>query len=368
MKILLTGNTAFKIANFREGLVRQLISDGHEVIVLAPEDQYVAQIRSLGCHFEPLKMQRNGTNPFQELKLLRDIYRCIREHKPDMVFSYTVKNNIYSGISCRLMKVPFAPNVTGLGPAFNNKGVLNKAIKILYRFAFSRARRIFFQNDSDLDTFRAARLATSEQAQLLPGSGVDLARFRYEDMQEGRAEIRFLLVARLLWEKGIGLYVEAAREIRKHHPSVRFQVLGPLDIESKSGILRSQIDVWVEQGCIEYLGTTHDVTGYLADADCIVLPTYYNEGTPRSLLEAGAIGRAIITTDQPGCREVVLDKSSGYLIAPRDIDSLISACKSYLALESHERALMSRTSRKHVEKNYDEDIVIKAYLALLSQA
>lgn len=367
MHVLLTGNTTFKLANFRAGLIRRLLADGHEVTIVAPPDDYVAKVRAFGCNFLPLEMDRNGTSPVAEARILFSLYRLIRRARPDVVFGYTIKNNIYGGIICRWLGIPFVPNVTGLGPMFNESGLLNRMIRALYRIAFRRAPTVFFQNFSDLELFTSSGLAPKERVHLLPGSGVDLKHFAATRLPDNGEGVRFLLVARLLWDKGLGVYADAARTVRKTFPTARFQLLGPFDSDSRTGVSEADLDEWVAEGVIEYLGATQDVLPFLQAAHCMVLPSYYREGTPRSLLEAGAVGRPIITTDMPGCRDVVIDGETGLWVAPRDADQLASACEAFLRLSPEEQRAMGAASRRHIAQSYDEEIVIRAYLGLLAE-
>lgn len=367
MHVLLTGNTTFKLANFREGLIRRLLADGHRVTVVAPPDEYVEKIRALGCDFVPVQMDRNGTSPIAEARLLFSIFNVIRRTRPDVVFSYTIKNNIYGGIACRGLHIPFIPNVTGLGPTFNGTGLLNHTVRTLYRLAFGRARVVFFQNSSDLELFTDSRLVTKDRVRLLPGSGVDLNRFAATPLPESGEVIRFLLVARLLWDKGVGVYADAARKVRETFPQARFQLLGPLDPDSKSGVSEADLEKWIAEGVVDYLGSTQDVFPFLQVANCVVLPSYYREGTPRSLLEAGAVGRPIITTNMPGCRDVIVDGETGFLVAPRDADQLAAACKAFLRLSPEAQAAMGAASRRHIAQKYGEEIVIGAYLGIMEE-
>ncbi|HWV59174.1 MAG TPA: glycosyltransferase family 4 protein [Sphingopyxis sp.] len=367
MHIVLTGNTTFKLANFRAGLLRRLVGAGHAVTVMAPPDDYVGTVHDMGCDFVPLKMDRNGTSPVAELRLLIAIFLNLRRLRPSFVFSYTIKNNIYAGLACRILGIPFAANVTGLGPAFNRADALNRLIRLLYRLAFRRAEAVFFQNESDRDIFLAGRLVPADRIHLLPGSGVDLTRFTARPFPASR-ETRFLLVARMLWDKGVGLFADAAEQVRRTHPEARFQLLGPLDPDSKTGIPQGRIDQWVEDGRLDYLGAATDVRPAFEQAHCIVLPSYYREGTPRTLLEAGATGRPVITSDMPGCRDPVIPGISGTLVRPRDSQDLARACIAFLDKSRDEQAGMGRAARKKMEQDYDERIVIDAYMSLLSKA
>lgn len=361
MRILLTGNTCFKIANFREGLVKTLIERGCEVVVLAPTDATREKLVTMGCRVLDLRMDRNGTSPLAEWASLARIYRVLRSEQPTIVFGYTIKNNIYAGLACRWLGFRFVPNVTGLGPAFNQAGMLNRIVRLLYRLAFARAQSVFFQNPEDQATFRQAGLVRARQSRLLPGSGVDLARFASKSLPAEDNGLVFLLVARLLWDKGIGLFAEAARAMRAHNPTLRFQVLGPIDRDSRSAIPREQMQAWVDEGIIEYLGEMADVRPAFEAAHCIVLPTWYREGTPRILLEAAATGRPAITTDTPGCRDAVVDGETGLLCAPKSLESLIATLDRFVALSPNDRFAMAARARARAEAEFDEGRVIEAY-------
>lgn len=365
LRILLTGNTTFKISNFREGLLRALIARGFEVVVLSPSDPTRDRLIALGCRHIDLRMDRNGTSPLSELALMGRIRGVLRRERPSFVFGYTIKNNIYAGLFCRWLGIPFVPNVTGLGPAFNEAGWLNRVIRLLYRLAFARARMVFFQNPEDREFFLQAGLIAAERSRLLPGSGVDLARFAARPLPPAQEGLVFVLVARLLWDKGVGLFADAARILRARDPSLRFQLLGPIDADSRSAVPLAQVKAWVEEGVIEYLGAASDVRPAMAGAHCIVLPSWYREGTPRVLLEAAAMGRPSITTDMPGCRDAVLDRETGFVCQPRSLESLIDALESFVSMTPEARNAMGAKARSRAEAKFDEKFVIDAYLDLL---
>lgn len=365
MRIILTGNTCFKIANFREGLVRALIARGCEVVVLAPTDGHRTKLEAMGCRVHDLPMDRNGTAPLAELALLWRIFGFLRRERPVIVFGYTIKNNIYAGLACRWLGIPFVPNVTGLGPAFNQSGMLKRVVRLLYRLAFARAQAVFLQNPEDRAVFLAAGLVDAARTRLLPGSGVDLALFDARPMPPETEGVVFLLIARLLWDKGVGLYAEAARALRAGNPALRFQLLGPPDPASRSGIPMAQIEAWAQEGVIEYLGQMQDVRPALAAADCVVLPSWYREGTPRVLLEAAAMARPVITTDRPGCRDAVTDGQTGMLCPAQDLDALTGALARFAAMPAQERAEMGKQGRAKAEAEFDEARVIDAYIEQL---
>ena len=360
MKILISANTSWYVYNFRGKLIERLLKNGYQVVIAAPEDSYTSRIKAKGCAFEVVKMDPNGTSPRRDFALYRRFRQILRHQKPDMVFSYTIKCNIFLSLAARATKTPVAPNVSGLGTAFLSDGWVNRIVQLLYRRAFRHPRTVFFQNPDDQQMFLDLGLVRREQARLLPGSGVDLVRFAPHPMPDGQ-EVTFLLVARMLWDKGVGEYVEAARRIRRHYPNARFQLLGGVDANNSRAIPQEKIEEWRAEGVVEYLGTTGDVRPYIAQAHCVVLPSY-REGTPRSLLEAAAMARPVITTDAPGCRNVVEDGVSGYLCALRDSAELEGVVRKFLALSMPQWAAMGQAGRQKMEREYDEAIVLEAYL------
>lgn len=235
MHILLTGNTTFKLANFRAGLISRLIKDGHRVTVMAPPDDYVATIRQMGCDFAPLDMDRNGVSPLAEMRLFYTIFLNLYHKRPSFVFSYTIKNNIYSGLACRFLGIPFAANVTGLGPAFNQAGLFNRLIRFLYQLSFRRAAAVFFQNEDDRATFLEGNLVPDKAVHLLPGSGVDLTRFSPEPLPSLDEGVRFLLVARMLWDKGVGLSPKRRKRSDDRIPTPTFNCWGHWILIAKPG-------------------------------------------------------------------------------------------------------------------------------------
>ncbi len=307
-------------------------------------------------------MQRNGTSPVADFILFLRVFSFLLREREDIVFSFTIKNNIYAGLACRVLGVAFVPNVTGLGPAFNNVGIVNRIVCTLYRLAFVRAKVVFFQNSRIQRVFVDANLVHRDRCRLLPGSGVDLAKFGFAPMPPDDGGLVFLLIARLLWDKGVGLFAEAARQLRRDHPGLRFQVLGPTDPHSRTGIPIEQIAAWVNAGDIEYLGYAPDVRPAMKAAHCIVLPSWYREGTPRVLLEAAAVGRPAISTDMPGCRDAIVDGQSGMVCAAQDLDALAQSMARFASLSRQERMEMGQSARMVAEARFDETLVIKSYL------
>lgn len=368
-KIFIAINTAWNFLNFRAGLIRALVSEGYEVVAVAPDDKYSVGLQALGCRFLPLRMDNGGTNPLKDVLLLWRFARLFAHERPDVYLGYTVKPNVYGSLSAHMLGVPVINNIAGLGAVFIKDGFLMQVVRWLYRVALKRSTKVFFQNEDDRQLFIRGGLVKADVTELLPGSGIDLDRFvpvPKRAVKDQVAKFRFLLIARMLSDKGVGEYVDAARLIREHFPQVECCLLGFLDVQNPAAISRIQMDAWVASGVVNYLGVSDDVRIQIADADCIVLPSY-REGTPRTLLEAAAMARPIITTDAVGCREVVNDGVNGFLCNVRDAEDLAQKMVKMLSLSSEQRAEMGRRGRQKIEYEFDERIVVGKYLAAIKR-
>lgn len=367
MKILISINAAWNFVNFRAGLIRALVANGYDVVAVAPPDEYVARLSALGCRFVPLPMDNQGTHPGRDALLLWRFYRLLKRERPDVYLGYTVKPNVYGSLAAHWLGIPVINNIAGLGAVFGKTGLLVKVVRWLYRLALGQSAKVFFQNDDDRQLFIAGGLVRVEVTDLLPGSGVDLSRFVVAPLKAASAaepKYRFLLIARMLWDKGVGEFAEAAKLIRDRWPHAECCLLGFLDVQNPGAISRAQMDALMASGVI-YLGVSDDVRGEIAAADCVVLPSYYREGTPRTLLEAAAMGRPIITTDAVGCREVVDDGVNGFLCQPRDAGDLAEKMERMLSLTHEQRCEMGLRGRAKMEAEFDEQIVIQKYLAAI---
>ncbi|WP_250157161.1 glycosyltransferase family 4 protein [Tianweitania aestuarii] len=356
----MTVNAAWNIVNFRRSVLNGLIAAGHEVTVLAPPDDSVTELARLGAAFVPLTMNVKGLNPLDDLKLLGTFKRHLRDERPDIVLSYTIKNNVFGALAAKAYGIPFIPNVSGLGTAFLSNGALRLLAETLYRRAFSKLPIIFFQNGDDRTLFVQRRLVHPEQGRLLPGSGIDLGQFAASDLPAQSKPTTFLMIARLLRDKGVVEFVEAARLIKSHLPETRFQLLGAAGSQNRSAIDLSTVQGWEREGVVEYLGTTTDVRPFIEAAHCVVLPSY-REGAPRTLIEAAAMARPLIATDVPGCRSIVDEDVTGFLCAPRSANSLAAAMKRFLDLPQQARTAMGLAGRLKMEREFDQTIVLAAY-------
>ena len=357
-------NTAWNLVNFRSGLIRALVSHGYEVVAVAPSDEYVPQLAALGCRFVPLPMDNKGTHPGRDLMLLMRFVRLMRQEQPDVFLGFTVKPNVYGSLAAHISGVPVINNVAGLGTVFIKGGWLNRLVRGLYQVALARSRKVFFQNEDDRQLFITGGLVDGALTDRLPGSGVDLKKFEPAYLP-GRSQMRFLLIARMLWDKGVGEYVEAARLLKSRGLNAEVCLLGFLDVQNPAAISKSQMDEWVAEGVVRYLGVSDNVREEIAQADCIVLPSFYREGTPRTLLEAAAMARPIITTDSVGCRDVVDDGVNGFLCRPRDASDLADKMERTICMSQTERGAMGLSGREKVEREFDEKIVIDKYLAAI---
>lgn len=363
-RVIIGLNSSWNLVNFRSGLIRAMVQAGHEVIAVAPRDEYSDRIPALGCQYLPLAMDAKGKNPVKELLLLLRFVRLFKTTRPDVFLGYTIKPNIYGSIAARLCGVKVINNIAGLGISFQSRSVFTRLLERLYRLALSSSTRVFFQNEDDMGLFVRQGLVHPKLVGRVPGSGVDLRRFPATPLlpREAGRPFRFLVVSRMLWSKGIGEFVEAGRQLKVRHPNVEFCLLGFLDVQNPDAISRATMDEWVAEGVVNYLGTTDKVSDEFMAADCVVLPSFYPEGVPRSLLESAAIGRPIVTTDTVGCREVVEPEMNGFLCRPRDARDLADKLDRILSLSPQQLAEMGHASRVLAEAKFDEQIVIRRYL------
>lgn len=364
-KIVISINTSWNIFNFRLGLVKELIGRGYEVIALAPKDEYSSKLEEIGCTFIHLPMDTNGTNPVRDAVLLSRYYAILRSIRPAAFLGFTIKPNIYGSIAAHLLGIPVVNNIAGLGATFISRNYMTRIVSLMYRVALRSSHHVFFQNPDDRILFLKERLARNENSSVIPGSGLNLKNFQppQPSSSQGRP-FRFLLVARMLRDKGIEEFANAARLLRARHPGVDCQLLGFVNAANSNAISMEQLRAWEAEGILRYLGKTEDVRPYLADADCVVLPSY-REGVPRSLLEAAAMARPLVATDVAGCREAVDDGSNGLLCKVRDAEDLAAKMTQIVEMSDEARAAMGQAGRRKVEEEFDENIVIQRYLQTL---
>jgi glycosyltransferase involved in cell wall biosynthesis len=359
--VAISSNTSWYLFNFRSNLIRALSEKGLRVWCLAPRDDYSDRLRALGCEFTHIPIDGSGKNPVTDLGTCLAYWRAYRRIRPRVALHYTPKPNIYGGLAARATGTAFINNIAGLGEAFSDRGLINRIARTLYRLSQRHAARLFFQNPQDHAQLQALDTTVTARAAILPGSGVDTERFAPAPFpQEG--SIRFVLIARLLWEKGVREYVEAARLLKQRHANVDCVVVGFSEPDNPRFVPAETMQAWNAEGLIHWLGRMDDVRPIIANAHCVVLPSYYGEGVPRSLLEGASMGRPIITTDSVGCREVVEDGKNGYRVPPRDVMALCQAMERIVSASAEEREQMGKRSRAKVIEGFNEQIVIDKYL------
>jgi galacturonosyltransferase len=355
MRVLILANIDMGLYKFRRELLEELVKE-NEVYFCVPDGEFVESIKEIGCKFVPCTlMNRHGTNPIQELKLISFYKKTMREIKPDIVFTYTIKCNAYGGMACASLSVPYVANVTGLGTAIENGGLMQKISLTLYKMGLRKAQKVFFQNTENRD-FMVSRGLVKGAYDMLPGSGVNLNQYEVFPYPDGET-VDFVFIARVMKEKGIDQYLDAAKEIRKHHPETRFHICGFCEPEY-DGRLQEEAD----KGMVIYHGLVADMKPIYQMISCTVHPTYYPEGLSNVLLESAASGRPIITTDRSGCREVVEDGVNGYVVKQQDSQDLIEKIEKFLSLRVDERKAMGLAGRAKVEREFDRQIVIRKYL------
>lgn len=359
-RVLFLVNHDVVIYNFRRELVEKLIEEGYEVIISSPYGERIDLLKGIGCKYIETKLDRHGLNPIKELKLLREYRKIIAEIKPDMIFSYTIKPNLYGAIAASICKVPIVINITGLGTAVEGKGFLQKMMVFFYKGAFRKVKKVFLQNRENMQYFIKNRIAL-DKLKLLPGSGVNLEQFHLLKYPESE-KIEFVFISRIMKEKGIEHYLEAAKYIKEKYSNTHFHICGFCEEEYMPTLERLE-----KEGIITYHGLVMDVREILAYIHCTVHPTYYPEGLSNVLLESCASGRPIITTDRSGCREVVEDGINGYMITQKSTQALIDAIEKFLRLSYEQRKKMGLAGREKVEKEFDRRIVVNAYMQELKE-
>ena len=364
--VVISINASWNIVNFRGGLIAALRRQGMRVVALSPADAYSRRLADMGVEHVPIAIDSLGLSPLRDLMLLARYYRLLRRIRPDAFLGWTAKPNVYGSFAAHALGIPVINNISGLGTAFIAGGRLQRLVSLLYRIALRRSARVFFQNPEDRLLFLDNGLARPAQTRLLPGSGINLDRFRPVATAARGEPFTFLLIGRLLWQKGVREYVEAARIVRRDAPEARFQLLGFLDAANRSAVGRSDVNRWQAERLIDYLGAADDVRPHIAAADCLVLPSY-REGLPRALLEGAAMGKPLIATDVPGCRQAVEHEINGLLCAARDPAALADAMLAMIRLPAARRAAMGAAGRARIEREFCEGNAVQPYLDALKE-
>lgn len=338
----------------------EALQKNHQVHISLPHDEYVEKFLQMGCVYHPCEFDRHGTNPIKELGQILHYRKLIKECQPDVVLTYTIKPNVYGGIACGLMGVPYIANITGLGGAVEGGGLMQKITLTLYRLGLARARQVFFQNEENRQFMLSHGIAKRSNA-LLPGSGVNLERHAFEAYPEDDGSVVLLVIGRLMRDKGTDEVLAAAREIREKYPNVVFRLLGSYD-----GPYQEKVEAAVKDGIVEHLGEQSDVHSFIKNSHATVHASYH-EGMSNVLLETAAAGRPVIATDVPGCRETFDDGVSGISCRAKDVDSLVVAITKFVELPYDTKVQMGLAGRKKMEQEFDRSIVIEKYMQELDE-
>lgn len=354
-RVLFLVNHDVVIYNFRLELVERLLSDGHQVVISSPYGERIEDLKVLGCEFHEIDIARHGMNPIKEFKLISAYKKLLDQVKPDIVFAYTIKPNIYGSIACRSRKVPCVTNITGLGTAVENGGLIQKITVLLYKYAFTKVQRVFFQNTENMQFFVDNKIGLGKH-DLLPGSGVNLQRFEVLDYPQTDT-VEFAFISRIMKEKGIDQYIEAAQYITKNYQNVKFHICGFCEEAYEDRLKQLE-----SEEIIIYHGMVRDVKTILKDIHCTIHPTYYPEGLSNVLLESSACARPIITTDRSGCRELIDDGVNGFIVMQQNSSDLIEKIEKFLSLTWEEKRAMGLAGRHKVENEFDRQIVVERYI------
>ena len=358
MKVLILSNNSVGLYKFRKELLETMLANKHEVFISLPNGDFIEEMQQMGCHFIETEISRHGVNPITDMKLLAKYVSIIKSVKPDMVFTYTIKPNVYGGFACQLCKLPYVVNVTGLGTAVENDGFLQKITLAMYKVGLRKAQKVFCQNHSNLN-FLVQHKVVKDNFALIPGSGVNLRRFAPLPFISEDEGIHFVFISRIMREKGIEQYLDAAASLRakRSNPKTIFHVCGFCEKE-----YQGKLDELVANGTVVYHGMVRDVREILAKTHCTIHPSFYPEGISNVLLESCACARPIITTDKSGCRDVVDDGVSGFVVKQRDSQDLVEKIEKFLALSHEQKMQMGLAGRAKVEREFDRKIVVDAYL------
>lgn len=375
-KIILSSNILWTITQFRLGLIKALVKAGYQVVCVADTDDFSAlsekKIKDAGAKFIRLKINRKGINPLQDVKYTIGFYRILKREKPSVVINFTIKPIIYGSLAAAWLKIPSLAVTTGLGFAFFRNNLLTRLARLLYRFSLRYPAKVLFLNPDDLNSFVKFGIVDEKKIFCLPGEGIDTVF--YQSKQSGsdehgkRTVMVFLLVARLLWEKGIGVYVEAARKMKlRYDKLVVFQLLGYIDENNPGGIKEAKLDKWINEGIINYLGVQEDPRETIDNADCVVLPSTVREGVPRTLMEAASMQKPVVATNIPGSREVVKHNINGLLCSPNDANDLFAQMEKMFLMDNEQREKMGAAGRTLMLEQFDERIIIDHYFKFLEE-
>jgi len=355
--IAIVANATWNIYNFRMNVLSSLSKAGHKIYVIAPIDEYIKYRESFPLieHIPLKKMKRKSINPFHDLALFFELLSIYRKINPDIVLHYTIKINIWGAFAARILKIRSLAFVTGLGYAFLKKGILKKISETLYKISFPYHDKVIFENEDDLQLFIDKKLIKKEQGLAIKGCGVDTSYFEPEEKPKS-SKVIFTFIGRFLIDKGIKEFVGAAKTIREKHPNTVFQAVGDIDPHNSSSITPLNLQKWRTESQVDFINHQENIKTIISNSDCIVLPSY-REGMPKVLLEGLSMAKPLITTDVPGCRELVTEGVNGFIVRHKSVDELIKAFEKFLAMEEKNQKAMGKEGRKMAIHTFDSEII-----------
>ena len=367
-RIVIVANTTWNIYNFRLNIIRKLLKEGHEVIVMAPVDKFIFYTETMPqVHHVPIHhLYRDSVNPLQDLRLFYELFRLYKYHKPDLILHYTVKPNIWGGFAAKLLGIPSVAVITGLGYSLMHEGWINFVTRMLYKFSLPLHRKVIFENADDKKLFEKEKLVSPTRTMAIKGCGVDTTFFSPNGNGRREGFITFSFIGRLLYDKGVKEFIDAAKIVKDKNSNVQFWLIGEIDKENPSSIRNEDLMKWIRDPNIHYHGATENIRKFIEKSDCIVLPSY-REGMPKVIMESMSMERAVITTETAGCRETVDEKINGYLVPVRDSVALADAMQRFIDLEHLDQIKMGQAGRIKVLKEFDDRIIADQLYAALAE-
>ena len=359
-KILILTNTLWGIFNFRKEVVEAIESNGYDIVLTSPNLELKAYFEEKGYRIVIIPFNRKGKNIISDMKLFYSYYKLFKKERPALILSYTIKPNIYGGFAARLCNIPLIANITGLGTAVDKPGLFKRLMVALLKIGLKKASTVFYQNEENRLFFQAHNITNGHQI-LIPGSGVNINHHYFQEYPP-ESPIRFIFIGRLLKEKGFELFLDAAEKLMKKYPLLEFHIVGADEGHYKERVKRLQ-----EKGIVKYEGTTSDIRPFIGESHCTVHPSYYPEGMSNVLLESCSAGRPVITTDKSGCREIVEDGKTGFIVKQNDGEDLLRKMETFILLPYEHKKEMGQSARQKVENEFNRDIVVKAYMQEISR-
>lgn len=361
MKLMFVANKLWDVYIFRGGVIKKLVQEGHEVIILAPEDGRIDVEKELGAKVIDIKVDKRGVNPVKDLEMMMILSKIYKKEKPDLIFHYTIKLNIFGTLAAKIEGIKSIAVLTGLGYSFVNSGLISKIAKFLYKISLKYAEEVWVLNSDDKEILIKEDIINGKKIFILPGEGIDTNMFKPSEKTRKDEKKVFLMISRAIFDKGVAEYVASAGLAKKKYgDKVEFQFLGALAEDKKDGFVQEDMDYIVESGAINYLGITNDVPSIVKEADCIVLPSY-REGISRVLLEAASMEKVTIATDVTGCKEIIDRDKTGFLVRPKDTNSLLENIDKFMSLSDEEIEKFGRLAREKVVSEFEEKIVLDIY-------